>query len=59
LAIVKLRKRRVSKYSKYVSYQITIPKDYLEILEWREGDRIAIEFKNIEGKRGLFLYKVG
>jgi len=59
LAIVKLRKRKVSKYEKYVSYQVTIPKNYLEILGWEEGDRIAIEFKDIEGKRGLFLYKVG
>jgi len=59
LAIIRLqRKDTKTPKGKYYSYFVTIPKDYVEILGWEKGDRIAIELKQVEGRRGLFLYKI-
>lgn len=52
---VKLRKH---KSGTSFSYIITIPKVLVEsALGWNPGDKLRIEERVINGKRGLFIYK--
>jgi len=52
---VKLRRHKSG--SSY-SYVITIPKVLVElVLKWNPGDRLRVEEREIEGKRGVFIYK--
>jgi len=54
---VKLRKHKSG--SSY-SYVITIPKVLVDVvLKWNPGDRLRVEEREIEGKRGVFVYKDG
>ena len=48
--IVKLREERSGQG--YVSYAITIPKEFIEELGWKRGDRILVVFDE-ENKRVL------
>ncbi len=59
MAIIRLQRKDTKTIKgKYYSYFVTIPKEYVEILGWEKGDRIAIELRQVEGRRGLFLYKI-
>lgn len=40
IEIVKLRKRGSG--LGYVSYEVTIPKEFVERLDWKPGDRIIV-----------------
>lgn len=36
----------------------TIPAKVAQSLNWKDGDKINVEFETMNGKRGLFLSKV-
>ena len=46
---VKLRVQR-GKYGQSVSYTITLPKDYVEALGWRPGDRLEVVLDTERGE---------
>jgi len=41
----------------YHSYEITLPKDLVELLGWQQGDKLVVELHEKSGKKGLFIYK--
>ena len=53
--VVKLQERLVRGIP---HYSVTIPTKYVKKLGWAKGDLIAVKENEIEGKKGLFLYKV-
>ena len=58
MAIIKLQRKDTRSQGGYHSYFVTIPKDYVEILGWEKGDKLLLELKWVDGKRGIFLYRV-
>jgi len=43
---------------KYVSYFVNLPKILVEnVLKWRPGDNLVVEYIERDGKRGVFIYK--
>jgi len=54
--VVKLQK--VPYRERYCSYKITLPKKLVEMLGWKPGDNLVVELKEVEGKKGLFIYRV-
>jgi len=56
VSVVKLQAKSTGK--EYRSYIITLPKRLVEeILQWKKGDILIIEYKEIDGKKGLFITK--
>jgi bifunctional DNA-binding transcriptional regulator/antitoxin component of YhaV-PrlF toxin-antitoxin module len=53
--IVKLQERKIRGVTHYL---ITIPKAFVKSLGLRKGDILAVKEVELEGKRGLFIYKV-
>ena len=56
MTIVKLQSKKSRNI--YTTYMITLPKDYVEALGWKPGDKLVVELAEREGKRGLFIYKL-
>ncbi|BES82792.1 AbrB/MazE/SpoVT family DNA-binding domain-containing protein [Pyrodictium abyssi] len=52
---VRLRAKRTK--PGYHSYEITLPKDLVELLGWQPGDRLVVELHEKGSKKGLFIYK--
>ena len=55
MSVVKLQEKRTR--NKYVSYLVTIPKGLVELLNWKPGDKLVLEYVEKEGKKGVFIYK--
>ena len=55
IAMVKLRKRESGRG--YESYEITVPKEMLEKLQWSVGDRLIVKIVEHENKKALLIYK--
>ncbi len=53
--VVKLRERRSG--SGYVSYEVTLPKNLVELLGWKPGELLLVELVEDEGTRKLCLKK--
>ena len=56
MTIVKLQAKKSR--GRYVTFMITVPKDYVEALEWKPGDKLVVELSEREGRRGLFIYRL-
>jgi hypothetical protein len=56
LAVVRLQAKRSR--GQYVTFMITLPKDYVDILGWQAGEKLVVELAEKEGKRGVFIYRV-
>ena len=56
MTIVRLQAKKSR--GRYVTYMITVPKDYVEALEWKSGDKLVVELSEKEGRKGLFIYKL-
>jgi bifunctional DNA-binding transcriptional regulator/antitoxin component of YhaV-PrlF toxin-antitoxin module len=41
----------------YYSYEVTLPKDLVELLGWQPGDKLLVELTEKDGKKGLFIYR--
>ena len=54
MSVVKLREKRTR--NEYTVYQITIPKDLVELLGWRKGDKLVIFLK--EDEKALIIRKI-
>ncbi len=56
MSVVKLQVKQTGK--EYKSYIITLPKRLVEeILQWKKGDTLIIEYKEVDGRKGLFITK--
>ncbi len=53
--VVRLRAKQTK--PGYHSYEITLPKDLVELLGWQQGDKLVVELHEKSGKKGLFIYK--
>jgi len=53
MAKVKLRKRRAG--GGYYSYEVTLPKDIIEALGWREGIELEVRIIEVEGEKAVAL----
>ncbi len=56
MTIVKLQAKKSR--DRYVTYMITAPKDCVDLLGWKPGDKLVVELAEKEGKKGLFIYKL-
>lgn len=56
MTIVKLQAKKSR--DRYVTFTMTIPKKYAEVLGWKPGDKLVVELLEKEGRRGLFVYKL-
>jgi len=60
MPMVKLQFKWTSKRKTTGSYSVTIPKILVEkVLGWKAGDELEISYKEIEGKKGVFITKKG
>jgi AbrB family looped-hinge helix DNA binding protein len=55
IGIVRLRERRGGRG--HISYEITIPKELVELLGWRTGDKLLIELVEKDGRKAILVYK--
>jgi bifunctional DNA-binding transcriptional regulator/antitoxin component of YhaV-PrlF toxin-antitoxin module len=56
LTIVRLQEKKTR--GKYHTYMITVPKQYVDTLGWKAGDKLVVELCEKDGKKGLFVYKL-
>ena len=50
---IKLRVRRSR--GRYVTYEITIPKDIIDALNWKEGMELEVRIININSEMGILI----
>ena len=55
IGIVKLRKRMGGRG--HISYEMTIPKELVELLGWQPGDKLLIELVEKDDRKAILVYK--
>ena len=49
--------RRKQSNRGYVDYEITIPKELVELLGWKTGDKLLIELVEKDSRKAILVYK--
>jgi len=57
--VVKLSKKQYKKNGKeYVSYVLSVPKQFVQKLGWRGGNKIITDIIEYKGRKALVYYKL-
>ena len=52
--VVRLQSRKVKGVD---HYSVTVPKDFVNDLQWVKGEILFVEIIEYQGKKGIFYYK--